>query len=73
MLLSKLIIGNTKSYIKAKQLVTKDPSTNTCDEMLLAKQGDVAAKQVRNIYAGTSDIGAGATLQTGDIYLVYTE
>ena len=33
--------------------------------------GAVGTKMVRNIYAGTSDIGAGASLSTGDIYLVY--
>ena len=31
----------------------------------------LTTKQVRNIYAGTSDIGVGASLPTGDIYLVY--
>ena len=33
--------------------------------------GAVGTKMVRNIYAGTNDIGAGASLSTGDIYLVY--
>lgn len=33
--------------------------------------GAVGTKMMRNIYAGTSDIGAGASLTTGDIYLVY--
>ena len=33
--------------------------------------GAVGTKMVRNIYAGTSDIGVGASLPTGDIYLVY--
>ena len=33
--------------------------------------GAVGTKMVRNIYAGTTDIGAGASLSTGDIYLVY--
>lgn len=32
---------------------------------------NIGTKQVRNIYAGTSDIGVGASLPTGDIYLVY--
>lgn len=32
---------------------------------------NLGTKQVRNIYAGTSDIGAGAALPAGDIYLVY--
>ena len=73
MLLSKLIIGNSKNFIKARQLITKDPSTNVCDEIMLAKTGDVAVKQISNIYAATADIGAGTTLQTGDIYLVFTE
>lgn len=30
-----------------------------------------AVAQARNIYAGTGDIGAGASLSTGAIYLVY--
>ena len=30
-----------------------------------------AIAQARNIYAGTGDIGAGAPLPTGEIYLVY--
>lgn len=33
--------------------------------------GAVGTKMVRNIYAGTTDIGAGASLSTGDICLVY--
>lgn len=33
--------------------------------------GNLGNAQVRNIYAGTSDIGVGAPLATGDIYLVY--
>ena len=32
---------------------------------------NIGTKQVRNIYAGNSDIGVGAPLTTGDIYLVY--
>ena len=32
---------------------------------------NIGTKQVRNIYAGTSDIGVGTPLPTGDIYLVY--
>ena len=39
---------------------------------VVAKSGGaVGTKMVRNIYAGTTDIGAGASLTTGDIYLVY--
>lgn len=33
--------------------------------------GAVGSKMIRNIYGGTTDIGAGAELATGDIYLVY--
>lgn len=32
---------------------------------------NLEVKQVRNIYAGTTDIGVGAALASGDIYLVY--
>ena len=39
---------------------------------VVAKSGGaVGTKMIRNIYAGTSDIGVGASLPTGDIYLVY--
>ena len=34
-------------------------------------QSNVKTAQVRNIYAGTADIGAGAALASGVIYLVY--
>ena len=34
-------------------------------------QSNVGTAQVRNIYAGTADIGAGAALASGVIYLVY--
>jgi len=32
---------------------------------------NLGTKQVRNIYAGTNDIGSGASLPTGDIYICY--
>ena len=39
---------------------------------VVAKSGGaVGTKMIRNIYAGTNDIGVGASLSTGDIYLVY--
>ena len=34
-------------------------------------QATVTTAQLRDIYAGTSDIGAGASLTSGRIYLVY--
>ena len=34
-------------------------------------QATVGTAQLRNIYAGTADIGAGASLASGVIYLVY--
>ena len=34
-------------------------------------QATVGTAQLRNIYAGTTDIGAGASLASGVIYLVY--
>ena len=39
--------------------------------VVAAANGDIGTKMVRNIYAGTSDIGAGSALAMGDIYLVY--
>ena len=47
-------------------------SAGTFSGNVVAKSGGaVGTKMVRNIYAGTTDIGAGASLSTGDIYLVY--
>ena len=47
-------------------------SAGTFAGNVVAKSGGaVGTKMVRNIYAGTSDIGVGASLATGDIYLVY--
>ena len=34
-------------------------------------QSTVTTAQLRNIYAGTNDIGAGASLSSGCVYLVY--
>ena len=39
--------------------------------VVAAANGNLGTKMVRNIYAGTSDIGAGSALAMGDIYLVY--
>lgn len=39
--------------------------------VVAAANGALGTKMVRNIYAGTSDIGAGSALAMGDIYLVY--
>ena len=36
-----------------------------------AAVANIGTAQVRDIYAGTSDIGVGAALATGVIYLVY--
>ena len=47
-------------------------SAGTFAGNVVAKSGgSVGTKMIRNIYAGTSDIGVGASLPTGDIYLVY--
>ena len=32
---------------------------------------NLGTSQIRNIHAGTSDIGAGSPLPTGDVYLFY--
>lgn len=62
---------------KASSVHTHDASqvtTGTLAGSVIANATGVAnlgTKQVRNIYAGTSDIGAGAALPAGDIYLVY--
>ena len=72
-------------YLKAADADTKYAPithTHTADQVsagtlggaVVAQAAAVAAletKQVRNIYAGTTDIGAGAALPAGDIYLVY--
>ena len=47
-------------------------SAGTFSGNVVAKSGGaVGTKMIRNIYAGTNDIGVGASLSTGDIYLVY--
>ena len=49
-------------------------SAGTLSGSVVANAGAVSnirTKQVRNIYAGTSDIGVGTPLTTGDIYLIY--
>ena len=62
---------------KASSVHTHDASQVTAGTLagsVVANATGVAnlgTKQVRNIYAGTSDIGAGAALPAGDIYLVY--
>lgn len=62
---------------KASSVHTHDASQITAGTLagsVVANATGVAnlgTKQVRNIYAGTSDIGAGAALPAGDIYLVY--
>lgn len=62
---------------KAASVHTHDASQVTAGTLagsVVANATGVAnlgTKQVRNIYAGTSDIGAGAALPAGDIYLVY--
>lgn len=39
--------------------------------MVAKSGGAVGTAMIRNIKASTTDIGAGASLPTGDIYLVY--
>lgn len=62
---------------KASSVHTHDASQVTAGTLsgsVVANATGVAnlgTKQVRNIYAGTTDIGAGAALPAGDIYLVY--
>lgn len=57
-----------------KEIVAEDVGAGTFPGKIVANANSVSnlgAKQVRNIYAGTTDIGVGASLPTGDIYLVY--
>ena len=72
-------------YLKTSDADTKYAAashTHTADQVSAGTLGgavvanatgvaNLGTKQVRNIYAGTSDIGAGAALPAGDIYLVY--
>ena len=62
-------------YATASHTHTADQVTaGTLGGAVVAQAAAVAAlgtKQVRNIYAGTTDIGAGVALPAGDIYLVY--
>ena len=70
----KTDVADTK-YAPISHTHTADQvSAGTLGGAVVAQASAVAAletKQVRNIYAGTTDIGAGAALPAGDIYLVY--
>ena len=71
-----IIKGNITDTFAAKDHThTADNVTaGTLGGSVIANAAGVAAletKQLRNIYAGTSDIGVGASLPAGDIYLVY--
>ena len=70
----KTDVADTK-YAPISHTHTADQvSAGTLGGAVVAQAAAVAAletKQVRNIYAGTTDIGAGAALPAGDIYLVY--
>ena len=50
-----------------------EPSSGTIqvNNVTCMNDKNPAIAQARNIYAGTGDIGAGASLATGTIYLVY--
>lgn len=67
-------VADTKYAPIAHTHTADQVSAGTLGGAVVAQAAAVAAldtKQVRNIYAGTSDIGAGAALPAGDIYLVY--
>ena len=70
-------ISNLQSTLNGKASSSHTHSASnitggTFDGTVKADSGiSVGTQAVRNIYAGTSDIGEGASLSTGVIYLVY--
>lgn len=79
--LSRAYVQNadTNSYLENKLKSHSQPASDitagTFAGQVVANASavtDLTAKQVRNIYAGTTDMEAGVTaLTTGDIYIVY--
>lgn len=79
--LSRAYVQNadTNSYLENKLKSHSQPASTITAGTLAGKVvanasavTDLTAKQVRNIYAGTTDMEAGVTaLTTGDIYIVY--
>lgn len=79
--LSRAYVQNadTNSYLENKFKSHSHPASDITAGTLAGKVvanasavTDLTAKQVRNIYAGTTDMEAGVTaLTTGDIYIVY--
>lgn len=64
---------NMHTYAPAEHTHSADQVTagTLPGDVVAHSGGAVGSKMIRNIYGGTTDIGAGAALATGDIYLVY--
>ena len=68
------ITSGTFNAARIPNLAASKITAGTLAGQVLANasaQSNVGTAQVRNIYAGTADIGAGAALASGVIYLVY--
>ena len=64
-------VDNTADAQKSVNYANSAGSANTAGTATGMANADPGTASLKNIYAGTSDIGAGASLATGTIYLVY--
>ena len=61
--------GSQADY--TSRIIESASGTIQVNNLICTNDSNPAIAQARNIYAGTGDIGAGASLSTGAIYLVY--
>ena len=64
-------LGNVDNTADAQKSVNYANSAGTANTATGMANSNPGAASLKNIYAGTADIGAGAGLATGTIYLVY--
>ena len=68
---AQLGLGNVDNTADSQKSVNYANSSGTSGSATSAANIDPGTASLKNIYAGTGDIGAGAGLATGTIYLVY--
>lgn len=64
-------VDNTADAQKSVNYANSAGSANTASTATGMANSNPGTASLKNIYAGTADIGAGAGLATGTIYLVY--
>lgn len=64
-------LGNVDNTADSQKSVNYANSAGSANTAGTAANADPGTASLKNIYAGTGDIGAGAGLATGTIYLVY--